>query len=117
MNQQEKSGPKRLLNLMLAGGLLIFAALSASAGITDLADSPNARNAFLDAGWERELVNGRWWMFFLVAILGYAIRLRLAFRITQDRRAFRWIVPVEIFAIAILSVLFAAGLSWNSVVR
>ena len=117
MNQQEKSSYRRLLDPLLVVGLLILTALCAGAGITDLADSPNARNQFLDAGWERELVDGYWWMFLIVAILAYATRLRLAFLITQNRRALRWIVPLEILAIATLSVLTALGLSWNSVVR
>ena len=117
MNQQEKSGYGRLLDPLLAIGLLILTAFSVGAGITDLADSPNARNSFLDAGWERELVDGHWWMFFLVAILAYATHLRLVSIIAQNRRALRWIIPIEILVIALLSVLTALSLSWNSVVR
>ncbi len=117
MNQQERSGSRRLLDLLLAVGLLILTALCAGAGITDLADSPNARNAFLDAGWERGFVDGRWWMFFVAAILAYGARLRLSFLITQNRRALRWIIPIEILAIALLSAIIALGLSWNSVVN
>ena len=117
MNQQERSRSKRLLDLLLVVGLLMLTALCLGAGVTDLADSPKARNAFLDAGWERGLVDGRWWMYFLVAILAYATRLRFAFLINRNQLALRWIVPIEILAIALLSVLTAAGLSWNSVVR
>lgn len=117
MNQQEKSGYRRLLDPLLVVGLLILTALCIGAGITDLADTPEARNAFLDAGWERGFVDGRWWMFFVVAILAYATRLWLAYPIVQNRRALRWIVPIEILVIALLSVLISFGFSWNSVVR
>lgn len=117
MNQQEKSGYGRLLNPLLAVGLLILTALCTGAGITDFTDSPNARNSFLDAGWERGLVDGRWWMFFIGAMLAYLIRLRLALTTMQNRWALRWIIPIEILVIALLSVLTALGLSWNSVVR
>ena len=117
MNQQENSGYRRLLDPLLVIGLLILTALCVGAGITDLADPPAARNAFLDAGWERGLVDGHWWMFFVVVILAYATRLRIAYLITKNRRTLRWIIPIEILAIATLSVLIALGLSWNSVVR
>ncbi len=117
MNQQAKPASIGLLKPLLAVGLVILTALCAGAMLTDLADTPDARNQFLDAGWERELVDGYWWMFLIVAMLAYATRLRLAYLTTQNRRALRWIVPIEVLAIAVLSVVVALALSWNSVVN
>ena len=117
MNQQAKSASIKLLNLLLAAGLAILTALCAGAMLTDLADTPDALHAFLDAGWERELVDGYWWVFLIVAMLAYATRLRLAYLTTQNRRALRWIVLIEVLAIAVLSVVVALALSWNSVVN
>lgn len=117
MNQHEKLGYGHLGGTLLVVGLLMLTALFAGAGITDLVDSPNARHSFLDTGWERGLVDGRWLMFFIGAMLAYLTRLRLAFLTMQNRRVLRWIIPIEFLAIALLSVLAALGLSWNSVVR
>ena len=104
-----------LASNLLAGSLLILAGLSLGAAFTDWADSPRSAAAFLDEGWVRSLVDGRGWIFMLLALLVYAGRLRVVLQNRQLPRAGRLMIPIELVAVSILAALTALGLSWLSV--
>ena len=100
---------------MLASVLLLLAGVSLGAGIADLVDHPAASAAFLDEGWVRSVVNERWWVLGLLALLAYAVREGVPFRYRHARRAFAGRVPIELVAVSILTGVTALALSWLSV--
>ena len=95
--------------------LLVLAGLLFGAAFTDWADEPGSRNAFLDEGWVRSLVDGRGWLFMSGALLVYLGRLGLSLRSRRLPRGFQWIIPAELVLVAIIGGLTALGLSWLSV--
>ena len=100
---------------LLAGSLLVLVGISLGACFTDLVDSPYASAAFLDDGGVRSFVDGRWWLFGLVALLAYAGRVGFGVSYRQPPRALVWRVSIELGAVVILAGLVALGLSWLSV--
>ena len=94
---------------------LVLAGLSLGAAFTDWADSPRSVAAFLDEGVVRGVVDGRGWMFMLLALIVYAGRLGGVLRDRHLPRASVWVIPVELVTVSILAVLTALALSWISV--
>lgn len=111
-----RTGSLHILVGLRVGALLILAGLLFGAAFTDWADEPGSRNAFLDEGWVRSLVDGRGWMFMLGALLAYLGRLGLALRNGRLSRRFQWVIPLELVLVAIIGGATALGLSWLSVV-
>ena len=104
-----------LTSKLLAGSLLVLAGLSLGAAFTDWADSPRSLAAFLDEGWVRSVVDGRGWIFMLLALLVYAGRLGGVLHNRRLPRAVVWMIPIELVAVSILAGLTALSLSWLSV--
>ena len=101
---------ERLMGHLVAGYLLALTAIGLGAGITDLGDRPNLPNAFLEPGWVRELVDGRWWIFLLFALFTYVVRWGLALSYRQSQRTPLWAVPIELVAMGTLAGLTSYGL-------
>ena len=97
---------------MLVGGLFTLAGISLGAALLDLADDPNVKNALLYGTWVRELVDERWWIFGLSALLAYAVRLGLAFHNRQALRILVWRVPMELVLVGVFAVVVALFLFW-----
>ena len=97
---------------LLAGGLLILAGIGLGAGLLDLADDPDMKNALLYQTWVRALIDERWWILGLGALFAYAVRVGLAIRNGRSPRAFVWMVPIELVVVVTLACLAALGLFW-----
>ena len=101
---------QHFLSWLLTGSLLILTAASLGACLTDLAYRPDVKGAFLDDGWVEELVEGRWWVFGLGALLAYAMRVGFLIRSRQSPRALVWVLPIDLVVVAILAGVTGYGL-------
>ena len=98
----------------LAGSLLVLAGISLGAGLLDVAHDPYALNAPLYANWVEFVVEGLWWVYGLVALFVYVVRVGGAIYSGRPPRAFMWMVPIELVVVVIVAGLTVVALVWLS---